>query len=141
MGNKYAGTALIALTSILFLIAGCSKNQPPSKLIGRWQVVTILVSSTEVYSTDVDTFDYVVEFKENRTLIVELENRMCTGKWSDETDDRVLITEFDCTNTCCEKDAGERLIELFPDFRVVDRTAVQLSLVKGIQFVDMEVIL
>lgn len=99
---------------LLALLLGASRcNETTPDLNGtRWKVTEIRQPNAS--SAQLPTKDYVLEFRDNKSVGIKLDINNCFGNYEIADAGKIFIQPLACTKACCDSDLAMQIISLLP---------------------------
>ncbi len=91
------------------LIGSCRPNEDAQLLPGAWRVLRIQPAGEP--SQDAGA-EYILRFKTDGTLSLNLDVNQCFGAYSTPGPGRIGISSLGCTEACCDSAFAERLASI-----------------------------
>ena len=101
------------LLALALLLSASRCNEKNTDLTGtRWRVVELRQPNAN--SAQLPVKDYVLEFRDDKSLGIRLDINNCFGGYAINPPDKIIIQPLACTKACCDSDLAMQVTALLP---------------------------
>jgi heat shock protein HslJ len=127
-------SSLVYLVVFLFIVFlfSCDKkeNEGLNNIYQSWEVTDFMSLESVAYPKD-NSYNPVIEFKNDGSYSLKLDKNSCSGSFTLTEENNISISAAGCTKICCDSKFSQKFLEVLPQVTdySIDENKLKLNIV------------